>query len=452
MALKPSRRIVIMGAAGRDFHDFQLVYRDDPHTTVVAFTAAQIPGIDGRMLPPDLAGPLYPEGIPIRPESELVDIIANEAVDAVVFAYSDLSHEDVMHRASLVLACGADFELLGPRRTMVHADVPVISVCAVRTGVGKSGISKRVWQLLSAHGLRAVDIRHPMPYRDLSRMRVERYASIADLDHYGCTIEEREEYEHLIEMGIVVYAGVDYAQVVSAAQQEADVIIWDGGNNDLPFLHSDLEIVALDPHRQGHERLFHPGEANFLRADVLVINKVDSAPGDSVSVLHETARIYNPDATVVKTVSAIIADDPQAITGKRVLAIEDGPTVTHGGMSYGAGAIAARTLGAAQLVDPRPYAVGSIREVFANNPHLTDVLPAMGYSARQLEELADTINATPCDTVVIGTPIDLRRLVSISRPSVRVTYSIEDSGAPTLHDVIESFVSTRLMKGGESEG
>jgi predicted GTPase len=434
-------RIVIMGAAGRDFHNFLTRYRDDDTCEVVAFTANQIPGIDDRMFPADLAGPLYPQGIPILPEEELPRAIAEYDVDRVVFAYSDISHVEVMHRASLVLAHGPDFELLGPDSTMIDAEVPVISVCAVRTGVGKSAISKRVWQLLRDAGITAVDIRHPMPYRDLSRMAVERYASMDDLDRYGCTIEEREEYEHLIEMGAVVYAGVDYRRIVEQAQEEADVIIWDGGNNDLPFIRSDLEIVALDPHRPGHERAYHPGEANFLRADVLVVNKVRTAKAEDVEALLHAAATLNPAATVVQTASEISVDDPSALEGARVLVIEDGPTVTHGGMAYGAGALAARRHGAAELVDPRPYAVGSVASTMAENPHLTEVLPAMGYSEQQLADLAATIAATPCDAVVVGTPIDLTHLLELDVPTVRVTYAVENVGSPTLDDVVGDLVA-----------
>lgn len=439
MGSRDPERVVIMGAAGRDFHVFLTRFRDDADVHVVAFTATQIPGIDDRTFPPDLAGPLYPEGIPIVPESELPDLIARESVSRVIFAYSDISHVDLMHKASLVLACGADFELPGPDATMVQGSVPVISVCAVRTGVGKSGISKRIWQRLQAHGVAAVDVRHPMPYRDLSRMAVERYASIEDLDRYGCTIEEREEYEHLIDMGVVVYAGVDYAAILARAETEAKVVIWDGGNNDMPFFRSDLEIVALDPHRRGHERLYHPGEANFLRADVLVINKVDSADPGDVAELRVTAAAHNPGALVIETASSIeLVGDPD-LAGKRVLAIEDGPTVTHGGMAYGAGALAAKAAGAT-LVDPRPYAVGRIQTAFAEYPHLTEVLPAVGYSAEQLADLAATIAAVPCDAVVIGTPIDLGRLIEIAQPSVRAIYTVADTDGPTLDEVVDGFL------------
>ncbi len=432
-------RVVIMGAAGRDFHVFLTCYRDDPDTEIVAFTATQIPGIDGRIFPADLSGPLYPGGIPIVPESRLPDLVRSEDVDRIVFAYSDVSHVEVMHRASLALALGADFELLGPARTMLRAKVPVISVCAVRTGVGKSGISRRIWELLRDRGITAVDIRHPMPYRDLSRMAVERYAAIEDLDRYGCTIEEREEYEHLIAEGVVVYAGVDYHAILRTAEQEADAIIWDGGNNDMPFVRPDLAIVALDPHRPGHERLYHPGEANFLSADVLVVNKVDSADPADVAAVLESAATHNPDATVVLTASRISVSDASLLSGARVLAVEDGPTVTHGGMAFGAAALAARAADAAELVNPAPYAVGTLEKTFSDYPHLDSVLPAVGYSAAQLGDLEATIAATPADVVAIGTPIDLARLISIDKPVVRVTYGIEDAGSPTLADVVDTF-------------
>ena len=434
------RRIVIMGAAGRDFHDFLTRYRDDESTRVVAITATQIPGIDSRTFPADIAGPRYPQGIPIVPEAGLVDLIKRENIDEVVFAYSDVSHEYVMHRAETVIAAGADFTLLGADPTMIPSVKPVISVCAVRTGVGKSGISRRLFSLFRDRGIRAADIRHPMPYRDLLTMRVERYASLEDLDRLGCTIEEREEYEPLIEEGAVVFAGVDYEQILRAAEAEADVIVWDGGNNDMPFIKSDLEIVALDPHRAGHERAYHPGEANFLRADVLVINKVDSADPADVARVRAAAAEFNPAATVIETTSAIHLDDPEALAGKRVLAIEDGPTVTHGGMPFGAGALAARAAGAASLVDPRPFAVGSIADTLAAYPHITQVLPAMGYSAEQLADLGATVQAADADVVVVATPVDLSRLVDLGPHAVRATYKVEDrAGGPTLADMVDGF-------------
>ncbi len=428
-----------MGAAGRDFHDFLVALRDDPTVEIIAFTATQIPGIDSRRFPAELAGPRYPEGIPIFPESELPRLVREHAIDEVLFAYSDVAHVDLMHKASLVLSLGADFRLLGPTATMVRSTKPVISVCAVRTGVGKSGISRRIFERLRDRGLKGVDIRHPMPYRDLNVMRVERYASVADLDDLGVTVEEREEYEHLVEVGAIVYAGVDYEQILRAAEKEADVIVWDGGNNDWPFYVSDLEIVALDPHRPGHERAYYPGEVNFLRADVLLINKVNTAQQNAVDDLVAAAATYNPGAKLVLTASEITAADPAALAGKRVLAVEDGPTVTHGGMQYGAAALAARAAGAAELVDARPYAVGSLADTYAAYPHMDAVLPAMGYSAEQLDDLAATINATPCDVVAIGTPIDLGRLIEIRHPSVRVTYRVVDTSAPTLDSVIDEF-------------
>jgi len=436
-------RTVIMGAAGRDFHDFQVLYRDDPSVEVVAFTATQIPGIDSRTYPAAIAGALYPDGIPIVPECELTELIRSEKIEKVVFAYSDVAHVDVMHKASAVLAAGADFELIAAERTMLASTKPVISICAVRTGVGKSGISRYVWELLAEHGLRGVDIRHPMPYRDLTAMRVERYASLDDLDRLGVTVEEREEYEHLIEVGAVVMAGVDYENILRAAEDEADVVIWDGGNNDTPFVKPDLEIVALDPHRPGHERLYHPGEVNFLRAQALVINKVDTADSIALAAVREAAKHFNPDATLIETDSAVVVvGGDEQLRGKRVLVIEDGPTVTHGGMAYGAGVVAARRAGA-KIVDPRPYAVGSLAALFSHWTHLTEILPAMGYSPKQLSELEATIAAVPCDAVVIATPIDLSRLIEIPQPAVRVTYGVVDRGEPTVRTLVETFLRER---------
>jgi predicted GTPase len=437
----PRTRIIIMGAAGRDFHNFQVRYKNDPSVEVVAFTANQIPGIGGRVFPAEIAGELYPRGIPIHAEEELPSLIAANGVERVVFAYSDVAHVDVMHKASAVLAAGADFVMLGPAATMVPSTKPVVSVCAVRTGVGKSGITKRVWQALHARGLRASAVRHPMPYRDLNRMRVERYATVADLDANHITVEEREEYEHLVVQGIVVYAGVDYEAILREAEKESDVIIWDGGNNDLPFYRSDLEIVALDPHRPGHERLYHPGETNFLRADVLVVNKISTARPEDVEAVLASAATYNPCATVVRTDSSIDAGEgAEALRGARVLVIEDGPTITHGGMAYGAGVLAARQYGAAALADPRPYAVGSLASTLAAFPHLTEALPAMGYSAEQLADLEASIRATPCDLVLVATPIDLSRLIAIDQPTLRVTYAVTDAGSPTIDDVIGGFL------------
>lgn len=435
------RRVIVMGAAGRDFHNHLVALRNDPTVDVVAFTATQIPGIDGRVLPAALAGPRYPGGIPIHAEDALPELIRDLRASEVIFAYSDVAHDTLMHKASLVLSCGADFRIVGPDASMVRSSKPVISVCAVRTGVGKSGISRRIFERLRDQGLRAVDIRHPMPYRDLGSMAVERYASLQDLDRLGVTIEEREEYEHLVEVGAVVMAGVDYEAILREAEKEADVIVWDGGNNDWPFYASDLEIVALDPHRPGHERAYFPGEVNLLRADVLVINKVNTAEPQAVDALLETARHHNPSARVVLTASEIVAADPGALAGKRVLAVEDGPTVTHGGMPYGAAALAARAAGAAELVNPAPYAVGSLRDTFAAYPHLDAALPAMGYSPGQLADLEATIAATPCDVVAIGTPIDLARLVRIDTPTVRVTYRVTDTGPEGIDAVVDDFVA-----------
>ncbi len=434
-------RLIIMGAAGRDFHNFQVCFRDDPSYEVVAFTAAQIPGIENRIFPPELSGPLYPKGIPIFPEGKLQELILGHGVRQVVFAYSDISHMDVMHKASLAMAAGADFLFLGPERTMLTAKVPVISVCAVRTGCGKSGVTERVWEILKGKGICSVVIRHPMPYCDLNRMRVERFATMEDLDRYACTVEEREEYEHLVNKGIVVYAGVDYQAILDAAQPEAQVIIWDGGNNDFAFYRPDLEITILDPHRPGHERLYHPGEINFLRAQVLVINKVDTARKEDIEALINAARGFNPYAVLLQTASRLYVEEGERIRGKKVLVIEDGPTVTHGGMSYGAGVMAARQYGAAEMVDPRPYAQGSLQACFAGYPHLTNVLPAEGYSAEQLQDLEETIRRAPCDLVLVATPINLARLIQIDQPALRVMYRVEDWGKPTLGEVVEKFIA-----------
>jgi predicted GTPase len=438
-------KILIMGAAGRDFHNFQVCFRDDPSVEVVAFTATQIPGIENRMFPPELAGPLYPRGIPIFPEENLPEIIKREGIHQVVFAYSDIAHNDVMHKASLALSLGADFVFQGPNRTMLKSGVPVISVCAVRTGCGKSGITEKVWEILKGKGIRSVVIRHPMPYCDLNRMRVERFATIQDLDRYTCTVEEREEYEHLVVKGITVYAGVDYEAILRAAEKESQVILWDGGNNDFSFYRSDLEIVVLDPHRSGHESLYHPGEVNFLRAQVLIINKVDTAPREAVDRLLASIAQANPRAKVLQTASRIYVDGGERIKGKRVLVVEDGPTVTHGGMPYGAGALAARQYVAAELVDPRPFAVGSLKSVFQSYPHLTQILPAEGYFPEQLKDMEATIQQTPCDLVLVATPIDLSRLIRISQPVLRVSYRVEDWGEPTLERVIEEFLQRQAL-------
>jgi predicted GTPase len=439
--MKP-KRVIIMGAAGRDFHNFNVVFRDNPAYQVVAFTATQIPNIEGRLYPPELAGELYPEGIPIYPEEELPDLIRELDADEVVFAYSDVSHEYVMHKASIALAAGADFRLQGPKSTMLEAQVPVVAVCAARTGSGKSQTTRRVASILRQAGqqdrLSVVVVRHPMPYGDLRRQVCQRFASYADLDRYQCTIEEREEYEPHLDRGIVVYAGVDYAQILAQAQVEADVLLWDGGNNDLPFFRPDLHIVVVDPHRAGHEVRYHPGETNVRMADVVVINKIDTADLDAVSRVRENIQAVNPRATIVEAASPIFVEDPEAIRGKRVLVVEDGPTLTHGEMAYGAGVVAARRFGAAEIVDPRPYAVNSIAETYAKYPNTGPVLPAMGYSQTQIAELEATIRATPCDLVIAATPIDLRRLINVDKPVDRVRYELQEIGRPTLEDVLNA--------------
>ena len=415
-----ANRVIIMGAAGRDFHNFNTVFRDDPETEVVAFTAAQIPNIEGRRYPAELAGPRYPEGIPIHPESDLPGLIRDLGADEVVFAYSDVSHETVMHKASLVLARGADFRLIGPKRSMLKASVPVVSVCAVRTGAGKSQTTRRVVRILRGRGRRVVAVRHPMPYGDLRRQRVQRFARAEDLEAQRCTIEEREEYEPHIAAGCVVYAGVDYAAILAQAEKEADVLVWDGGNNDLPFYEPDIEIVVADPHRPGHERTYHPGEANLLRAHVVVINKVDSAPREAVEAVRRSIRELNPQAVVVEAASPITVEEAERIRGRRVLAIEDGPTLTHGGMKFGAGVLAAMRYGAAEIVDPRPYAVGSLLRTFESWPGIGPLLPAMGYGEEQVRDLETTVARTPADLVLVATPVDLRRVIRIDRPALRV--------------------------------
>ncbi len=432
-------KVLIMGAAGRDFHNFNLRYRDNEMYRVVAFTATQIPDIDGRMYPPELAGSMYPAGIPIKDEADLEEIIHEEAVDLVVFSYSDVPHEYVMHKASLVVAAGADFAVLGADSTMVKATVPVVSICAIRTGCGKSQTTRRVAKVLQGMGKKVVAIRHPMPYGDLVKQKVQRFAELADLDKHDCTIEEREEYEPHIMSGVVVYAGVDYAAILEQAQKEADVILWDGGNNDLPFYKSDLEIVVTDPHRVGHELSYFPGESNLLRADVVVINKIDSADAEDVEELRENIHAANPRAVVIDAASPISVEDGEQIRGKRVLVVEDGPTLTHGEMAYGAGVVAASKFGAAELVDPRPYTVGTITETFEKYPDIGSLLPAMGYGDAQVKDLEETINKTDCDLVIIATPIDLRRLVKIDKPSVRVSYELQEIGRPTLEDVLAKF-------------
>ncbi|HHV16522.1 MAG TPA: GTPase [Gelria sp.] len=425
-------RIIIMGAAGRDFHNFNTYFRDNPLYRVVAFTATQIPDIEGRLYPPLLAGSRYPEGIPIYAEEELPELIEKYDVDQVIFAYSDVHHEYVMHQASLVMACGADFRLMGPQTTMLKSKCPVVAITAVRTGSGKSQTTRYVAGLLTEAGKKVAVIRHPMPYGNLEEQVCMRFATYDDLDKFQCTIEEREEFEPHIDSGMVVYAGVDYEVILQQAEAEADVIIWDGGNNDIPFYVSDIHIVIVDPHRPGHETSYHPGETNLRMADIAIINKIDSADPAKVEEVKEAINRYNPAATVVLANSPISVEQPELIKGKKVLVVEDGPTLTHGSMAYGAGVIAAEKLEAGELLDPRPYAVGSIKETFAKYNHLSRLLPAMGYGKTQIQELEQTINSSPAEIVVIGTPIDLRRVMTINKPAVRVGYELEEIGTPQL--------------------
>ncbi|OFW05169.1 MAG: GTPase [Acidobacteria bacterium RIFCSPLOWO2_02_FULL_68_18] len=433
-------RTLILGAAGRDFHNFNVVYRDDTRYDVVGFTAAQIPNIAGRRYPAALAGPLYPNGIPICPEEELPALIDRLEARQVVFSYSDVSYPYVMHRAAIANAAGADFVLLGPRATMLESPVPVVAVCAVRTGAGKSQTSRVIVRLLREHGLRVAVVRHPMPYGDLAAQRVQRFAELADLERHRCTIEEMEEYEPHLVSGSLVYAGVDYADILVAASGEADVILWDGGNNDLPFYRPALHVVVADPLRLGNELAYHPGEANLRMADVVVINKVDTADLAATEELRDHVRAANPRALVVDAASPVTADRPELVTGRTVLVVEDGPTLTHGEMRFGAGMVAARKLGAAEVVDPRPFAVGSIAATYAAYPAIGAVLPAMGYDPAQVRELEATIAKVPCDAVIVGTPIDLSRLLTIRQPIVRARYELQEIGRPNLGDVLTPFL------------
>jgi len=431
-------RTLIMGAAGRDFHNFNVFFRENKDYEVVAFTATQIPNIEGRKYPAALSGKQYPDGIPIYPESELLTLIKEHQVEQVVFAYSDVSHEYVMHKASEVLAAGADFRLMGLNTTQVKSTKPLVSVCAVRTGSGKSQTTRRVAAILQGLGKKVAVIRHPMPYGDLAKQAVQRFGELADLDKHDCTIEEREEYEPHIVRDVLVFAGVDYEAILREAEKEADIILWDGGNNDLPFYVPDLQIVVADPHRPGHETTFHPGEANARTADVFVINKVDTADAENVLKLHASLRALAPEAVILEGASPLFVDDPAQIKGKRVLVVEDGPTLTHGGMAYGAGWVAARRFGAAEIVDPRPYAVGTIQETYQKYPTTGDVLPAMGYGEKQIKELEKTINNADVDLVIIGTPIDLTRLMKIKKPTQRVRYELQVIGQPTLEDLLKA--------------
>jgi predicted GTPase len=436
------RRVLILGAAGRDFHDFNVIFRNNPEFQVVAFTATQIPDIAGRRYPAELAGHLYPDGIPILEEDKMEEIIREQQVDVVVFAYSDVPYATLMHLASRAAAVNADFWLLGAERTQLVATVPVVSICAVRTGCGKSPVSRRIAAELRHQGWHPVVIRHPMPYGDLAAQRVQRYATLADLDRYDCTIEEREEYEPHIVEGTTLYAGVDYEDILRQAEQEGDVILWDGGNNDTPFYRPDLNIVVLDPHRAGHELGYYPGEVNFRSADVLIINKVDTADPDGIKTVRRNIALHNPKARVIETACRVTVDDPEAISEKNVLVVEDGPTLTHGEMPYGAGVVAANRYHAAALIDPRPYAVGSIQKTFEKFPHLWRVLPAMGYSDTQRHELEQTIKRVPCDLVVVATPIDLARTIKLDKPYLKVRYEIEELGKPAIAEMIEQFTET----------
>ena len=435
MATTP-RKVLIAGAAGRDFHNFNVHYRNDPDSQVVAFTATQIPGIEGRVYPPVLTGELYPEGIPIFPEDSLEALIDEHQVDEVVFSYSDVSHTTLMHVGSRAIAAGANFTLLGPRSTMIEAKVPVVAIAAVRTGAGKSQTTRAVSRILHEAGKRHVVIRHPMPYGDLTKQIAQRFENSQDLLDAECTIEEREEYEHHLAQGSIVYAGIDYAEILQRAQEEADVVVWDGGNNDLPFYLPDVHITVADPLRVGHEMSYHPGEANLRMADVVVINKVDSAAPGDVATLKTTIESVNPKAIVIEANSPVTIDADADLDGKRVLVVEDGPTLTHGEMGYGAGVVAARRAHAAQLVDPRPWAVGSIREVYDRYPHIGALLPTMGYSDLQREELTQTINAAEADVVLIATPIDLRNICDLKKPAVRASYELEETSSPTIKEIL----------------
>jgi len=426
-----------MGAAGRDFHNFNVYYRDNTDYKVVAFTATQIPDIEGRKYPAELAGQNYPDGIPIYPEEQLVSLIQEHNVDEVVFAYSDVNYQYVMNKGAQVIAAGADFRLMGAGHTMLESRVPVIAVCAVRTGVGKSQTTRRVSEILNKLGKKTVVIRHPMPYGDLVKQAVQRFETYEDMDKHNCTIEEREEYEPHIDRGNILYAGVDYGKILEQAQKEADVILWDGGNNDMPFYKPDLMITLVDPHRPGHELQYYPGENNLRLADICVINKVTTAYPENVEKVRENIQKINPTARIIEAASPIYVDKPELIKGKRVLVIEDGPTLTHGEMKYGAGTIAARKMGAAELIDPRPFAEGSIKDAFKKYNHLSDILPAMGYGQKQMNELEITINKADCDSVVIGTPIDLTRIININKPTTRVKYELQEIGKPDLEDFIK---------------
>ncbi|MBN2366218.1 MAG: GTPase [Calditrichaeota bacterium] len=433
-------KVIIMGAAGRDFHNFNSFFRDNELYEVVAFTATQIPNIDDRKYPKELAGKLYPEGIKIYPEYELPELIRKFGVDEVIFAYSDVPYDYVMSRSAAVNAAGADFKVMGPQRTMLKSSKPVVAVCAVRTGSGKSQTTRKVIEILRDSGKKVVAIRHPMPYGNLVEQRVQRYAELSDLDKYDCTIEEREEYEPHIVRGNVIYAGVDYEAILREAEKEADVIVWDGGNNDMPFYKPDIHITVADPHRPGDELFYYPGEANLRMADIIVINKVDTANREDIRLVRDSIFSVNPGAMIIEAASPIFVEDYNLIRGKRVLAVEDGPTLTHGEMTYGAAVVAAEKFGALELVDPRPYTAGTIAETFQKYPEIGVLLPAMGYGEKQIKDLEKTINQTECDVVIIGTPIDLRKLININKPAVRVTYDLQEIGKPDLRDALKTIL------------
>ncbi len=435
--------VIIMGAAGRDFHNFNVYFRDNSNYEVAAFTATQIPDIAGRKYPAELSGPLYPEGITIYPEEELPDLIRGKQIDQVILAYSDLPHQYVMDKASIVLAHGADFRLMGPKSTMLKSNLPVVSICAVRTGCGKSQTTRKVTDILKEKGYKIAVIRHPMPYGDLREQIWQRYENYADLDRYNCTIEEREEYEPHLDRGNILYAGVDYQEILTRAEKDVDIIVWDGGNNDLPFYKPDLHIVVTDPHRAGHEMTYYPGEANLRMADVVVMNKIDTADLDKINLLRENIHLLAPEAILIEAASPLTVDNSELIRGKKVLVVEDGPTLTHGGMEYGAGVVAAQKYGAKEIVDPRPYAIGTIKDTYTKYPEIGTLLPAMGYGKKQIRELEDTINAVDCDIVIIGTPIDLSRIIKINQKSIRVKYELQEIGKPNLEEVLSQKIKDR---------
>ncbi len=436
-------KVIIMGAAGRDFHNFNVYFRDNSNYEVVAFTATQIPDIAGRKYPAELSGPLYPEGIPIYSEEELPDLIRKKQIDQVILAYSDLPHQYVMDKASIILANGADFRLMGPKSTMLKSKLPVVSICAVRTGCGKSQTTRKVTDILKKKGYKIAVIRHPMPYGDLREQIWQRYENYADLDRYNCTIEEREEYEPHLDRGNILYAGVDYQEILTRAEKDVDIIVWDGGNNDLPFYKPDLHIVVTDPHRAGHEMTYYPGEANLRMADVVVMNKIDTADLDKINQLRENIHQLAPEAILIEAASPLTVDQPELIRGKKVLVVEDGPTLTHGEMKYGAGVVAAQKFGAKEIIDPRPYAVGTISQTYQKYPEIGKLLPAMGYGKKQIQELEETINTADCDLVIIGTPIDLTQIININKKSIRVKYELQEIGRPNLEEVLSQKIKDR---------